>query len=59
GNKITLSDVSGKEGITLETSKGAKLAITADGIEIVNDKGASIKLSGKTVSINDGALEVT
>jgi uncharacterized protein involved in type VI secretion and phage assembly len=59
GNKITLSDKQGSEGITLETSKGAKLAITADGIEIVNDKGASIKLSGKTVSVNDGALEVT
>jgi uncharacterized protein involved in type VI secretion and phage assembly len=60
GNTVTLSDKPGSEGgITLETSQGAKIAITADGIEINNGKGASIKLSGATVSVNDGALEVT
>jgi len=59
GNTITLSDVSGKEGITLENGQGAKIAITANGIEIDNGKGASIKLSGTTVSVNGGALEVT
>lgn len=60
GNKITLSDKPGSEGgITLETSQGAKIAITADGIEINTGKNAAIKLSGATVSVNDGALEVT
>ena len=41
------------------TGQGAKIAITANGIEIDNGKGASIKLSGTTVSVNGGALEVT
>lgn len=60
GNEITLSDKPGSEGgIFLETSQGAKIAITADSIEINNGKNASIKLSGATVSVNGGALEVT
>lgn len=29
------------------------------GIEVSNGMGASVKLSGPTVSVNDGALEVT
>lgn len=59
GNKLILSDASGAKGITLETSQGAKLAITENGIELDNGQGATIKLTGKTVSVNDGALEVT
>ncbi len=30
-----------------------------DGIELSNGQGASIKLTGPTVSVNDGALDVT
>jgi hypothetical protein len=36
-----------------------KIAITSSGIEINNGQGASLKLSGPQVSVNDGALEVT
>jgi uncharacterized protein involved in type VI secretion and phage assembly len=59
GNTVTLSDLPGTGGITLETADGAKLSITALGIEIDNGKGASVKLTGPTVSLNGGALEVT
>jgi uncharacterized protein involved in type VI secretion and phage assembly len=59
GNTITLSDLPGTGGIVLETSQGAKIGITATGIEIDNGNGASIKLTGPSVSVNGGALEVT
>ena len=38
---------------------GAKIEITATGIEINNGMGGVIKLTGPQVSINNGALEVT
>ncbi|MGQ9482268.1 phage baseplate assembly protein V [Chloroflexus sp.] len=56
---ITINDVPGAGGITIETTTGAKIAISATGIEIVNGQGASIKLTGPQISLNDGALEVT
>jgi hypothetical protein len=59
GTSLTLSDVPGVGGITLETSDGSKLTMSPTGIEIDNGKGANIKLSGPQVSINSGALEVT
>jgi uncharacterized protein involved in type VI secretion and phage assembly len=55
---ITLNDLPGAGGITIETTTGAKISITATGIEITNGQGASIKLSGPQVSINNGAIEV-
>ena len=58
GNSILLDDTPGVGGITLETSGGQKIAVTATGIEIDNGQGASIKLTGPQVSINGGALEV-
>jgi uncharacterized protein involved in type VI secretion and phage assembly len=58
GAKVTLSDVPGSGGITLETAAGAKISLTSSGIEIDNGKGASVKLSGTQVSVNGGALEV-
>jgi uncharacterized protein involved in type VI secretion and phage assembly len=57
GASVTLSDVPGSGGITLETADGAKIAMTSEGIEISNGQ-AKIKLSGPSVSLNDGALEV-
>lgn len=54
---ITLNDNQGS--ITLEISSGAKIVLDSQGIEIDNGKGASIKLRGNQVSINDGGLEVT
>jgi uncharacterized protein involved in type VI secretion and phage assembly len=46
------------EEFTIETSRGAKILMDSQGIEISNGKGASVKLSGNTVSINGSALEV-
>jgi hypothetical protein len=59
GHSITVDDTPGVGGITLETAEGAKVAMSATGLEITNGTGASIKLSGPQVSVNDGALEVT
>ncbi len=56
---ITLNDLPGAGGITIETTGGMKIAITVAGIEITNGQGASVKLSGPQTSINGGALEVT
>jgi len=59
GHSILLDDTPGIGGITLETSGGQKIVINSIGIEITNGQGASIKMSGPQVSINNGALEVT
>ena len=59
GNSILLDDTPGTGGITLETSSGQKIVLSATGIEIDNGQGASIKLTGPQVAVNDGALEVT
>lgn len=58
GHSILLDDTPGVGGITLETSGGQKIVVSATGIEITNSQGASIKLAGPQVSINGGALEV-
>ena len=55
---IKLDDTSGSKSITIEVSGGMKIVINDDGIELNNGKGAVLKLSGKLVSVNDGALEV-
>ncbi len=55
---ITINDLQGTGGITIETTTGMKIEITAQGIEITNGQGASIKLEGPKVSINGSALEV-
>lgn len=55
---ITLNDLPGAGGITIETTTGMKIAITAMGVEITNGQGATIALSGPQVSVNNGALEV-
>ena len=58
GHSILLDDTPGIGGITLETSQGAKIAITGIGIEISNGMGATVKLTGPQVSVNNGALDV-
>ena len=55
---ITLNDLPGVGGITIETTTGMKIEINSLGIEITNGQGGSIKLTGPQVSINDGALDV-
>jgi uncharacterized protein involved in type VI secretion and phage assembly len=58
GHSILLDDTPGIGGITLETSTGAKIAVTGLGIEITNGLGATVKLTGPQVSVNNGALDV-
>jgi uncharacterized protein involved in type VI secretion and phage assembly len=55
---ITIDDTLGAGGITIETTAGLKITMDMTGIEITNGQGATIKLSGPQVSINNGALEV-
>jgi uncharacterized protein involved in type VI secretion and phage assembly len=55
---ITLNDLPGAGGVTIETQAGMKIKIDATGIEINDGLGASVKLQGPRVSINDSALEV-
>jgi uncharacterized protein involved in type VI secretion and phage assembly len=55
---ITINDLPGAGGITIETQTGMKIKIDTTGIEINNGMGGSIKLTGPQVSINNGALEV-
>lgn len=59
GHTIVLDDTPGVGGITLETATGQKLVLSSTGVEMTNGMGASIKLTGPQVSVNDGALEVT
>lgn len=58
GHSITLDDTPGVGGITLAAAAGAKISVTALGIEIDDGKGGTIKLLGPRVSVNDGALDV-
>ena len=55
---ITINDLPGVGGIKIETTTGMKIEISVTGIEINNGMGASIKLMGPKVSLNDTALEV-
>src|SRR6266852_1859916 len=48
---ITLNDLPGAGGITIETKDGAKIVMNATGIEINNGKGGSIQMQGPKVSV--------
>lgn len=56
---ITLNDLPGAGGITIETKDGMKIVMNLTGIEINDGKGGSITMQGPKVTINNGALEVT
>ncbi|MBI1259059.1 MAG: baseplate assembly protein [Chloroflexi bacterium] len=57
---LMLSDVPGPTGgIMLKTTTGAMIMINDVGITISNGKGATIIMSGPTVTINNGALVIT
>ena len=56
---LTLSDLPGTGGFTIELTGGQKIKVSSQGIEIDDGQGGKIKLTGPQVSINDGALEVT
>ena len=55
---ITLDDTPGLGGVTIETSDGKKITMDALQIQITNGTW-NIKLTTTSVSVNDGALEVT
>jgi uncharacterized protein involved in type VI secretion and phage assembly len=59
GATITLNDLPGAGGITIETTQGLKITMNVGGIEITTGQGASVKLSGPQISLNNGAMEVT
>jgi uncharacterized protein involved in type VI secretion and phage assembly len=59
-NGLTISDVPGPSGgLTLKSGSGATIVVNDAGIVIQNGKGASIVMVGPSVTINQGALEIT
>jgi uncharacterized protein involved in type VI secretion and phage assembly len=60
GNTLLVSDTPGPTGgILLQTSSGARISVSDIGIVIDNGQGATIELTGPSVTVNDGALMVT
>jgi len=58
-NAIVVSDLAGPTGgIMLKSTTGATIIVNDTGIYIQNGKGASIVMTGPTVTINAGALVV-
>jgi len=58
-NTFIISDVPGPTGgILLKTAAGAMISINDTGITITNGQGATLTMTGPTVDINAGALEV-
>ncbi len=59
-NAVVISDVAGPAGgVMLRSTTGARIIVNDTGIYIDNGKGASLAMVGPTVTINNGALEVT
>lgn len=59
-NTFLISDVPGPTGgFLLKTTSGAIISINDVGILISNGKGATIAMTGPTVTVNAGALVVT
>jgi uncharacterized protein involved in type VI secretion and phage assembly len=58
-NGLTISDLPGPTGgIMLKSTTGAAIIVNDTGIYIQNGKGASIVMTGPTVTVNAGALVV-
>lgn len=58
-NTFMISDLPGPTGgIMLKSTTGAFILVNDTGIYIDNGKGASIKLVGPSVNINNGALNI-
>jgi uncharacterized protein involved in type VI secretion and phage assembly len=58
-NAVVISDLPGPSGgIMLKSTTGATIIVNDTGIYIQNGKGASIIMTGPTVTINAGALVV-
>jgi uncharacterized protein involved in type VI secretion and phage assembly len=58
-NTVVISDLPGPTGgIMLKSTTGATIIVNDTGIYIQNGKGASLVMTGPTVTINNGALVV-
>jgi uncharacterized protein involved in type VI secretion and phage assembly len=58
-NSLVISDLPGPTGgIMLKSTTGATLIVNDTGIYIQNGKGASLIMTGPTVTINNGALVI-
>jgi hypothetical protein len=58
-NSLVISDLPGPTGgIMLKSTTGATIIVNDTGIYIQNGKGASLVMTGPTVTINNGALVV-
>jgi uncharacterized protein involved in type VI secretion and phage assembly len=59
-NTLMLSDLPGPAGgILLKTASGALISVSDVGITISNGKGATIVMTGPTVTVNEDALAIT
>jgi len=59
-NTFMISDLPGPTGgLMLKSATGASIIVNDTGIYIQNGKGASLIMTGPTVTINEGALVVT
>ena len=59
-NSMVVSDLPGPTGgIMLKSATGAMIIVNDTGIYIENGKGASIRLVGPSVDINNAALTIT
>jgi len=58
GHTITLDDTDGSEKVEVTDKNGAKIVMDQSGVEI-SKGGQKVKLSQNSVTVNDGALEVT
>ncbi|MGD9096443.1 MAG: phage baseplate assembly protein V [Desulfobacterales bacterium] len=59
-NSLVISDLPGPTGgIMLKSATGATIIVNDTGIYIQNGKGASLIMTGPTVTINNGALVIT
>ncbi len=58
-NTLMLSDTPGPTGgILLKSTSGAMIAINEIGITISNGQGATIVMTGPSITVNEGALEI-
>jgi uncharacterized protein involved in type VI secretion and phage assembly len=58
-NSVVISDLPGPTGgIMLKSPTGATIIVNDTGIYIQNGKGASIVMTGPTVTINNGAMVI-
>lgn len=59
-NSISISDVPGPTGgIMLKSQTGAMILVNDIGITITNGQGATVVMTGPTVTVNEGALVIT